>query len=103
MTAIDLEKQQREQMRWLILVTLNAARPIGANENLVLQAINDVPLHITQRDLRRELDYLEERGLVHLTQRDGPVWFAKLTRDGVDVAEYNVPVEPGIARPGKYW
>ena len=30
-------------------------------------------------------------------------WFADLTRIGVDLAEYTIPCEPGIARPEKYW
>ena len=38
--AIDIEKVKREQLRWLLLETLNSARPIGANEGLILQKIN---------------------------------------------------------------
>ena len=30
-------------------------------------------------------------------------WFADLTRYGVDVAEYTVDCQPGVARPAKYW
>ena len=100
---IDLEKQKREQTRWLILLTLNAARPIGANESLILQTINDVPLAITQRELRRELDYLEERSLVRVTGNDSPLWSAELTRYGIDLVEYTCECEAGIARPKKYW
>ena len=36
MVAIDMEKHKREQLRWLILITLNSARPLGANEDLVV-------------------------------------------------------------------
>jgi len=32
-----------------------------------------------------------------------PAWFGKLTREGVDVVEYTVLCDPGIARPRKYW
>lgn len=100
---VDLEKQKREQLRWLVLLTLNAARPIGANEHLILQTVQDVPVPVTQLELRRELDYLADRKLITLSGQDGPVWFAELTRHGVDVVEYTVSVEPGIARPKKYW
>lgn len=100
---MDLEKQKREHLRWQVLVTVNASRPMELNEQLMLSVINDVPLRITPLELRRELDYLEERGLVKLSGRNGPVWSAELTRDGVDVVEYTVECDPGIARPKKYW
>ncbi|MFZ5530306.1 MAG: hypothetical protein ACOY4U_04550 [Pseudomonadota bacterium] len=100
---VDIEKQKREQLRWLILETLNSARPIGANEGLVLQVVNDVQGQVTALELRRELDYLADRKLVEIAGRDGPIWHAELTRDGVDVVEYTVECDPGIARPRKYW
>lgn len=101
--TIDFEKQKREQTRWLILATLNAARPIGANEHLILQTIADVPLPVSHRELRREMAYLEERGLVKISNHQTGIWFAELTRDGIDVVEYTVECDPGVARPAKYW
>ena len=101
--AIDLEKQKREQLRWLILETLNSARPIGANEGLILNVVNEVQGGVTTLELRRELDYLADRGLVKLTGKESPMWHAELTRDGVDVVEYTVGCDAGIARPRKYW
>ena len=51
--------------------------------------------------MRRELDYLETRDLVKVfTDPLGQV-SAELTRFGIDIAEYTVDVEPGIARPPK--
>lgn len=97
-----MEKVRRETNRWLILQCLNCARPVGASEVLVMSALADT-VEITQRDLRRELDYLEERKLLETSGRDSRQWSAKLTRHGVDVVEYTVAVEPGIARPKKYW
>lgn len=99
----DPEKSQRETLRWLILLTLNAARPLGAGETLILDTVRQVIVNCTVRDLRNELDYLMERELIHLDGREGPQWRAKLTRIGVDVVEYTAPCDPGIARPGKYW
>jgi hypothetical protein len=101
--AIDIEKVKREQLRWLILETLNSARPIGANEGLILQVVNDVQGAVTALELRRELDYLADRELVEVRGKDSPVWHAELTRHGVDVVEYTVTCDPGIARPQKYW
>lgn len=101
--AIDFEKMKREQLRWLILETLNSARPIGANEGLILQVVNAAQGAVTALELRRELDYLADRGLVVVTGKASPVWHAELTRNGVDVVEYTVDCDPGIARPVKYW
>jgi hypothetical protein len=61
------------------------------------------PAQITRLELRRELDYLEERELLEISGRDSVQWNAKLTRVGVDLVEYTIPCEPGIARPQKYW
>lgn len=101
--AIDLEKQKREQLRWLILETLNAARPVGANEGLILNTVSAVQCDVTALELRRELDYLESRELVEITGKKTPMWHAELTRIGVDVVEYTVDCDAGIARPNKYW
>ena len=35
MNDIDIGKAQREYMRWVILTTLDKARPLGANEQLI--------------------------------------------------------------------
>lgn len=101
--TIDIERGKREQMRWLILLTLNAARPLGAPEGLILTCITDQDMQVTTLELRRELDYLEDRGLIELDRGQRPAWTAQLTRTGVDVVEYTVECEPGIARPKKYW
>lgn len=88
-------------MRWYILVALNHARPIGAYEELVLSTIQGIYPDATARELRLELDYLEARKLVDLKKEPGGRWFAGLTRYGIDVVEYTLDCEAGIARPGK--
>lgn len=101
--SLDLEKPRREQLRWLILQTLDAARPLGANEGLILDAVRGAQPGVTPMLMRRELDYLRDRQLITLEERDGGIWFADLTRCGVDVVEYTVDCGPGIGRPPKYW
>lgn len=99
----DLSRVRREALRWLILLTLNNARPIGAFEGLVLSVSQSEYPDATPLELRRELDYLGERDLVRLDKQPSGKWHAELTRYGVDVAEYTIDCEPGIARPAKYW
>ncbi|MBW7998492.1 MAG: hypothetical protein FVQ81_18350 [Candidatus Glassbacteria bacterium] len=101
MKGVDLEKARREETRWRILKALDAGRPHSVTEALLLSVLDDVHLSVTELELRRELDYLEDRGLVHIHGKDDNDWQADLTRDGVDVVEYTVSVEPGIARPPK--
>lgn len=103
MQPIDHARIRREAMRWLILLTLNHARPIGAYESLVLSVAQSEYPDATPLELRREMDYLADRDLVKLVKEPSGRWHADLTRYGVDVAEYTVDCEPGIARPAKYW
>lgn len=99
----DLAKVRRESLRWLILLTLNNARPIGAFEEVVLTVAQSVYPDATALELRRELDYLSDRVLVTLDKQPSGRWHAELSRYGVDIAEYTVDCQPGIARPVKYW
>lgn len=104
MMSPDLEKARRENLRWLILLALNSAQPVGASEQVVFSAITPMMPDLTQLELRRNLDYLAERELITITGRTQmPQWFCKLDRVGLDVVEYTVSCEPGIARPTKYW
>ncbi|MBP8981235.1 MAG: hypothetical protein KBG09_08350 [Syntrophobacterales bacterium] len=100
---LDIEKARREEMRWLMLRALHAARPSGMSEVMIRNAIEPVILDVTLNDIRRELDYLEERELVAVTHRDSPIWRAKINNHGIDIVEYTVDCRPGIARPRKWW
>ncbi|QEA14263.1 hypothetical protein [Comamonas flocculans] len=102
-TSIDTSRLRREALRWLVLLTLNNARPIGAFEGPVLSVAQAEYPDCTALELRRELEYLHERALIELQRQPSGRWFAKLTRHGIDLAEYTTDCEPGIARPAKYW
>ena len=96
-------KIRREAIRWLILLTLNNARPVGCFEGPILSVIQSEYPDATQMELRRELDYLHDRELLKVDRQPDGRWYADLTRYGIDVAEYTVACDPGIARPAKYW
>lgn len=99
---IDQQKHRREFMRWVIILGLNNARPIGAWEEVLISILQGVFPDATKHEVRLALDYLAERHLIDLRKDPDGRWFAKLNRYGTDVAEYTVPCEPGIARPEKY-
>lgn len=96
---MDLEKHRREHLRWCILVCLDKSRPVGAGERLILDVLIEEIPDLTTQDLRVNLDYLRDRKLIELDQKDRSNWFAELNRYGVDIVEYTVDCEPGIARP----
>ncbi|MBZ9610794.1 hypothetical protein [Rheinheimera maricola] len=103
MSQIDTAKIRRESLRWLVLLTLNNARPIGAFEGPILSVAQSEYPDATALEIRRELDYLEDRKLIILRKEPSGRWFADLTRYGTDIAEYTIDCAPGIARPAKYW
>lgn len=100
---IDQVKARREHLRWLILLTLNNARPIGAFEGPILAVAQSEYPDASMLEMRRELDYLGDRDLIEVQRKPDGRWHAELTRHGVDIVEYAVDCEPGIARPEKYW
>lgn len=100
----DMAKIRRETVRWDILLTLNNALPNSAHEKLVLSVVQRSGYPNAGRDeVRRELDYLAERDLIRVEHKPDGHWECKLKRYGVDVVEYTVDCEPGIARPEKYF
>lgn len=100
---IDPAKVRRESLRWYILLTLNTSRPVDPHEAVVLSTIQGIFPDATSMELRRELDYLADRSLVTLKKQPVGVWICGLTHYGVDIAEYTIDCNLGIARPEKYW
>jgi hypothetical protein len=96
---IDPAKARRESLRWYILLALNTSRPVYPRETVVLSTIQSI-FSDTALELRRELDYLNDRSLANL---DSGECICGLTHYGVDTAEYTIPCDRVIDRPEKYW
>lgn len=101
--AVDMARIRREAMRWNLLNTLNKFRPYTTAEQRICEVMQAIYADATALEVRRELDYLADRDLVTLEKLPSGTWFADLTRYGVDIAEYTIACDPGIARPEKYW
>jgi hypothetical protein len=97
--GVDLEQKQREDARWRMLRVLDAGRPIGVNETIVWRVLHDVKIGLSQMQIRRELKYLQDLGLVSIQGEGSETWSANLTASGVNIVEYTVECPPGIARP----
>lgn len=95
----QMQKIRREAMRWHILATVNLSRPHGMYTEALLPVVQAVYPDATHLEVRRELDYLEERELTHIKKDAMDRWFVDLTRHGIDFVEYSIEAEPGISRP----
>ena len=96
---MDYVRARREDIRWHLISAANVSRPVGVPTEFMLAVIRTVYADATELEIRRELDYLEERELVKIARDGMDRWRVELTRHGIDLAEYTTPVEPGIARP----
>jgi len=97
---LTMQRLRREQIRWYLLVALNVSRPAGAPTTVLLSVIQANYPDATEQEIRRELDYLGDRKLIEIEKApDGHRWHCELNRLGVDLVEYTIDCEPGIARP----
>ena len=96
---IDMQRVRREAIRWYLIVAADISRPQGLYVEAMLPVVHAVYPDATELEVKRELDYLEERRLVDIARDGTGRWFVNLTRHGIDIAEYTTLVEPGIARP----
>lgn len=99
----DLHRIRREGMRWHLLNTLYKARPYTTSETFLADVMRSLHQDVTAHEIRAELEYLADRSLVELTKRPYGAWFADITRQGVDMAEYTSECSAGIDRPLKLW
>lgn len=100
---IDPDKARREGMRWHILNALHKAAPYTSSEVFLLDIMRGIYPDATALEVRKHLDYLDDRDLIDLVKEPSGTWFADIDRYGTDIVEYSVECDPGIARPVKYW
>lgn len=98
---IDADKQRREFMRWVLLLSLYNGRPYGAQEMVMLSIVQGVYADATKQEVRVNLDYIADRRLIDLKKHPDGRWEAELNNHGVDMVEYTIDCYPGIARPPK--
>lgn len=99
MNTVEIARARRETMRWMLLVVTNISRPRQINTAALLPIIQATYPDATHLEIRRELDYLEERELVKIAKDPLDNWYVELMRYGIEVVEYTCPCDPGIARP----
>lgn len=100
---IDPDKVRRESLRWYLILALYNAQPEELCEEVIQTTMRSIYPDASPIEVRKQLDYLEGRELVKLRKEPSGRWWGDLTRHGIDMAEYTIECEPGIARPLKYW
>lgn len=63
-TKPTFEQNRREDMRWRILQILDKTRGSQTKEMLIWRTLDDLDLVPSVTELRRELHYLSEKGLI---------------------------------------
>lgn len=96
------EKIRREAIRWHLLQIADVARPQGIYTEAMLPVIRGVYPDATENEIRRNLDYLKERELIKVQKDQLDRWFVELTRHGIEVVEYTIDCQPGVARPAHH-
>jgi hypothetical protein len=102
---ISEDQYRREEIRWRILQIVQISYPSQTKEGWIWKTLGDLQLLPTISELRKELGYLREKGLVEtqeIKHQLGADWMVKLTVQGVDYMEYAIPELPGIPRPAQY-
>ena len=97
--SLDLGKIRREAIRWHLLSAINLSRPVGIYTEPLLEIVRSVYPDATHKEVRVNLDYLEEREMVRINKDPMDRWTVDLTRTGIDFVEYTIDVQPGVSRP----
>ncbi len=88
-----------EHARLAVLKLLAEAPAYRANDSVLAQAIDQLGLPVTRDQLRGQLAWLEEQGLVTLERPTPSLIVATGTARALDVAAGRAVV-PGVQRPG---
>lgn len=94
-----VERSRRETLRWMILRTLHISQPNGMFLEALQPVLQASYPDVTLSEIKKAIYYLAERHLIEYKEQPDGRWFAKILRFGIDIVEYAVDCEPGIARP----
>ena len=94
-----IDSARHQTVRYLLLMTLNTARPAPAQAYMLRSVVAAVFPDVTDLEVLRELDYLKSRDLISSQTTPMGQTFAKIERYGIDVIERSVECDPGITLP----
>lgn len=93
------ELRRIEAGRWFLLQAIGAGDDLGIDSEMAHQLVSVKLSAYTEKWVRREADYLGDKGLVRIEKH--PVYPPRywLTGDGRDVVDYLADCPVGIHRP----
>ena len=94
----DFASYMMEHVRLTVLRVLAQAPGYMANDSVLSQAVQTMGLPCTRDQLRHQLAWLAEQGLIVLEKATATLDVARITERGVDVAFGRATV-PGVQRP----
>lgn len=95
---MSLADVYREHLRIAVLRLLEQAPGHSANGSIIQEAVNRVGIKAGRDQIRTELAWLQEQGLISVEEVAPKLHVAELTQAGLDVATGQRTV-PGIKRP----
>jgi hypothetical protein len=79
---------RRKDIQIIAFAVIDAGHPIGADESMILSVLRNVAIQCSETELRRELCYLEDKGIIYLDRLDGlGRWRARLAGLATGIAE----------------
>lgn len=87
----------RHHLRLTIIRLLEKAPDYATNESILHDAVRALGVRVTRDQVRGEIAWLAEQGLVEIEDLDG-LTIATATRRGVEVAQ-GLASHPGVKRP----
>jgi hypothetical protein len=101
--ATNAEICRRREIRWRVLMAIEMGSRRNVPEQIIWRVLEDSNLLSSNREVRRALTYLENKGLIRVDRQNRENWICELTAIAIDLVEYTVEPIPGIARPDKWW
>lgn len=94
----EIHLEEVKTIRRCILVMLNTAGIVGANETLIKNFLQSSGFVVLAHEVRRHLEYLDQLKAVEILDKDRATWVAKILPYGVDIVEFAVKAPAGIAK-----
>jgi len=92
----EIDKEHREELRWLILCVLYVSGEVGTSDKIILCVIQSFRPDFTTADIRKEMEFLDGNNLIEYFDREGLTWFARINKNGANIMKGAGAGAPGI-------
>ena len=82
------QRARRKDIRIVAFAATDAGHPFGVSESVILSVLGNIGIQCSAAELRRELCYLDEKGIIRLHRLEGAPWMAQLVGPATGIAEH---------------